>query len=127
MLQHALDDIVATFPCSVIFSRLPVSISIVSSISTLSSRAVKAGAVVSFNSSSNSRLNQREFCNAHQLEPNRYGQSEIWTRPLTIEAALDICDQYGLSLDWLYRGDWSRLPHHLAIDIAPIDATERKH
>ena len=67
MLQHALDDIVATFPCSVIFSRLPVSISIVSSISTLSSRAVKAGAVVSFNSSSNSRLNQREFATRTNL------------------------------------------------------------
>ena len=46
----------ARFPCSAIFSRLPVSISIVSSISARlsSSSAVIAGAAVSFNSSSNS-------------------------------------------------------------------------
>ena len=46
----------ARLPCSAIFSRLPVSISIVSSISArLSSSSVAiAGAVVSFNSSSSS-------------------------------------------------------------------------
>ena len=46
----------ARLPCSAIFSRLPVSISIVSSISARlsSSSAAIAGAAVSFNSSSNS-------------------------------------------------------------------------
>ena len=46
---------------------------------------------------------------------------------LAIEAALDICDQYGLCLDWLYRNDRSRLPHHLAIDLAHTEVTELHH
>jgi len=61
------------------------------------------------------------------LKPNRYSQYETGVRALTIEAALRICDEYGVSLDWLYRGDRSRLPHHLAIDIARIEAAERGH
>jgi len=59
------------------------------------------------------------------LKPNRYSQYETGVRALTIDAAQRICDAYGVSLDWLYRGDRARLPHHLAIDIARIEATER--
>jgi transcriptional regulator with XRE-family HTH domain len=59
------------------------------------------------------------------LKPNRYSQYETGVRALTIDAALRICAEYGVSLDWLYRGDRSRLPHHLAIDIARIEAAER--
>jgi len=61
------------------------------------------------------------------LKPNRYSQYETGVRALTIEAALRICDEYGISLDWLYRGDRSRLPHQLAIDIARIEVGERRH
>jgi hypothetical protein len=43
---------------------------------------------------------------------------------LTIDAAHRLCDEYGVTLDWLYRGDRSRLPHHLAIDIAQIEAAD---
>jgi transcriptional regulator with XRE-family HTH domain len=61
------------------------------------------------------------------LKPNRYNQYESGARPLTIVAALNICDQYGVTLDWLYRGDRSTLPHRLAIDIARIEAAEPQH
>jgi len=70
-------------------------------------------------------LNQREFAMRANLKPNRYSQYETGVRALTIDAALRICDEYGISLDWLYRGDRSRLPHHLAIDIARIEGAER--
>ncbi len=61
------------------------------------------------------------------MKQNRYSQYETGTRPLTIDAAHRICDEYGVTLDWLYRGDRSRLPHHLAIDIAQIEAAESEH
>jgi transcriptional regulator with XRE-family HTH domain len=61
------------------------------------------------------------------LKPNRYSQYETGVRALTIDAALRICNEYGISLDWLYRGDRSSLPHHLAIDIARIEAAERRY
>jgi hypothetical protein len=49
------------------------------------------------------------------------------TSGLTIDAAHRIPDEYGLTFDWLYRGDRSTLPHKLAIDIARIEAAEREH
>ena len=69
-------------------------------------------------------VNQREFARRANLKPNRYSQYETGARPLTIDAAHSICDEYGVTLDWLYRGDRSRLPHHLAIDIARIEAAD---
>jgi transcriptional regulator with XRE-family HTH domain len=50
-------------------------------------------------------LNQREFATRADLKPNRYSQYATGTRPLAVEAALDICDEYSLSVDWLYRAD----------------------
>ena len=70
-------------------------------------------------------LNQTEFAMRANLSQNRYNQYESGVRPLTIDAAHRICDEYGVTLDWLYRGDRSRLPHHLAIDIARIETSER--
>ena len=61
------------------------------------------------------------------MKQNRYSQYETGTRTLTIDAAHRICDEYGVTLDWLYRGDRSKLPHHLAIDIARIEVAEAKH
>ena len=69
-------------------------------------------------------VNQTEFARRVNLKPNRYSQYESATRPLTIDAAISICEEYGLTLDWLFRGDRSMLPHHLAIEIARIEADE---
>ena len=69
-------------------------------------------------------LNQTEFAMRANLKQNRYSQYESGARPLTIIAAHRICDEYGVTLDWLYRGDRSTLPHHLAIDIARIEAAK---
>ena len=68
-------------------------------------------------------MNQREFAIRANLKPNRYSQYETGARPLTIDAAHRICDEYGVTLDWLYRGG-STLPHKLAIEIARIEASE---
>jgi transcriptional regulator with XRE-family HTH domain len=73
------------------------------------------------------RLNPREFAMRVNLKPNRYSQYETRARQLTIDAAQTICDEYGVSPDWLYRGDRSTLPHQLAIDIARIEAAEHEY
>lgn len=44
----------------------------------------------------------------------RYNQYEKGTRLLTLAVALRLCDQYRVTLDWLYRGDPSGLPQALA-------------
>jgi transcriptional regulator with XRE-family HTH domain len=72
-------------------------------------------------------INQTEFARRVHLKQNRYNQYESGARALTIDAANRICDEYGVTLDWLYRGDRSMLPHRLAIDIAQIKAAETNH
>ena len=70
-------------------------------------------------------LNQTEFAMRANLKQNRYSQYESGVRPLTIDAAHRICDEYGVTLDWLYRGDRSGLPHNLAVDIVRIETADR--
>ncbi len=40
-------------------------------------------------------------------------------RPLDVEAAIRLCDRFGLTLDWFYRGDLSRVPKELADQLEP--------
>ena len=37
--------------------------------------------------------------------PNRWSQYETGERTLTLEIANRLVDEYGVTLDWLYRGD----------------------
>ena len=70
-------------------------------------------------------VNQRQFAKRANLRQNRYNQYESGARALTIDAAQKICNEYGVTLDWLFRGDRSMLPHRLAIEIGRIETTER--
>jgi hypothetical protein len=60
------------------------------------------------------------------LTQNRCNQYQTGVRALTVDAAQKNCVEYGVTLSWLYRGDRSMLPHHLAIEIAQIEAGERE-
>ena len=71
-------------------------------------------------------VNQRLFARRANLRPNRYNQYESGARSLTIDAAEKICHEYAVTLDWLFRGDRSMLPHRLAIEITRIEADEEK-
>jgi ribosome-binding protein aMBF1 (putative translation factor) len=42
-------------------------------------------------------------------KPNRWSQYETGERPLTLEIANRLVDEYGVTLDWLYRGDRAAL------------------
>ena len=43
-----------------------------------------------------------------------------------LDAAQKIRDEHGATLDWLYRAHRSMVPHHLAIEIARIEAAEQE-
>jgi transcriptional regulator with XRE-family HTH domain len=62
-------------------------------------------------------LDQQEFGEEAGLSQSRYNKFETGSRPLTLEAAMKLCERWGLTLDWLYRGDPSGLPHKLVTDI----------
>lgn len=57
--------------------------------------------------------NQSEFARRAHLSQNRYNQYETAQRPLTLDAALKLRDTYGLTLDYLFRGDTALVPHGL--------------
>lgn len=58
-------------------------------------------------------VDQQEFGTAAGLSQPRYNQYEKGKRLLTLDAAMKLCEHYGLTLDWLYRGDPSGLPYRL--------------
>lgn len=57
--------------------------------------------------------NQSEFARRAGMSQHRYNQYETGARPLTLDAALKLRDTYGLTLDYLFRGDTALVPHGL--------------
>jgi transcriptional regulator with XRE-family HTH domain len=56
---------------------------------------------------------QAEVAKALDISPQRLGNYITGTRPLDIETATEICDQFGLTLDFLYRGTMHTLPKEI--------------
>jgi ribosome-binding protein aMBF1 (putative translation factor) len=54
-----------------------------------------------------------ELCRRIGCKPNRWSQYEGGERRITLEIADKICEAYGVTLDWIYRGDPSALPSKL--------------
>lgn len=59
-------------------------------------------------------LTQTDFCEGAGISQPRYSPFESGKRRLSLDAALALCTHYAVTLDWLYRGDPSGLPVHLA-------------
>jgi DNA-binding XRE family transcriptional regulator len=69
-------------------------------------------------------LTGTEFARRARIAQNAYSQYETGRRLLTVTVAMRLCTVYGLSMDWLFRGDPSSLPYALAGKImAPGSAT----
>jgi transcriptional regulator with XRE-family HTH domain len=64
-------------------------------------------------------LNAREFGRGARIPPNALSQYEKGEdRRLTIGPAIRICEEYGLTLDYLYRNQRWTLPADLRMKIA---------
>lgn len=62
-------------------------------------------------------LGQNEFARRAGIASNTYNQYEQGKNIPRLDIANQLCDQYGITLDWIYRGDASGLPLHLATAI----------
>lgn len=60
------------------------------------------------------RLTQVAFAGGAGIAPNTYNQWEKGKQRPDLDQAQALCDAYGLTLDWIYRGDASGLPYNLA-------------
>lgn len=62
-------------------------------------------------------LSAAELCKRLDIKANRWSQYENGERLVTLPVAVALCDEFGLSLDWIYRGNPSQLPHDLRLKI----------
>lgn len=58
-------------------------------------------------------ISQAELCRQIRCATNRWNQYEKGERRITITVANRLADEYGASLDWIYRGDPKALPNQL--------------
>jgi len=50
---------------------------------------------------------------------NAWSMYESGERRITLPVAIKFCTEYGLTLDWIYRADPSRLPHEVRMKLPP--------
>jgi transcriptional regulator with XRE-family HTH domain len=62
-------------------------------------------------------LDQQQFGTRAGMSQSQYNQYETGKRLITLASAMKLCEEYGLTLDWVYRGDPSGLPYRLATAI----------
>lgn len=65
-------------------------------------------------------LTAAEVCRLISCKPNRWSQYENGERKITLEIANKLCDQFGLTLDWIYRANPANLPHNLALKLRKV-------
>lgn len=56
---------------------------------------------------------QMEFAAAANISPQALNNYERGRSRPALEIALALCNRFGLTLDWIYRGDAGGLPHRL--------------
>lgn len=59
-------------------------------------------------------INQAEFAERANIPNNTYNQYEQAKGRPSLDFAFKLRDTYGLTLDWIYDGDPSGLPHRIA-------------
>jgi transcriptional regulator with XRE-family HTH domain len=60
-------------------------------------------------------ISAADLCKRIRIKPNRWSQYENGERRITMAVANKLCDEFGLSLDWIYRADPAHLPHALRL------------
>ena len=66
-------------------------------------------------------LSQSDVARAIDVRANTYNQWEHGKRLIDPLVASRLCDQFGVTMDWIYRGNMSSLPHHLAEKLVRVD------
>lgn len=72
------------------------------------------------------RLTQRDFALGAEIQPTTYGQYETGARLISPARAIELCQTYQLTLDWIYMGELAGLPYRLAAAIKALQELERQ-
>ena len=68
------------------------------------------------------KLSQAEICRQTKIHASAWNNAETGDNRLVYDNALKLCRRYGLTLDWLMRGDIRQIPAELAKKIAEVEA-----
>lgn len=67
------------------------------------------------------RLKQAALCRQTGIAPNTYNQWEQERGRPDLDGAMKLCDAFGITLDWIYRGSYAGLPYEIAEGIRNIE------
>jgi DNA-binding XRE family transcriptional regulator len=56
-----------------------------------------------------------QLCRRLGIAENRWSQYENGKRRITMPVAIRLCDEFGLTLDWIYRGNPAHLPNSIRL------------
>jgi transcriptional regulator with XRE-family HTH domain len=68
------------------------------------------------------KLTQRRLCAITGIETNTWNNAETGKNRLGLDSAIRLCDETGLTLDWIFRGVRAGLPHGVAEALRQIEA-----
>lgn len=63
------------------------------------------------------QLRPVDLCKRIGIKENRWSQYEGGERRITLQVANLLCDEFGLTLDWIYRANPAGLSHELRMKI----------
>lgn len=61
-----------------------------------------------------------DVCKRIKVGASAWSQYESGDRRITVKVAIRFSEEFGLSLDWIYRADPSRLPNALRIKMRDV-------
>ncbi|WP_146589422.1 helix-turn-helix domain-containing protein [Puniceibacterium confluentis] len=64
-----------------------------------------------------STLSRKDWATAQGFKVSQYNNWENGTRRIPLEAADRFCEQFSLTLDWIYRGKWAGLPKDVSEEL----------
>ncbi|WP_051548139.1 helix-turn-helix domain-containing protein [Sneathiella glossodoripedis] len=62
-------------------------------------------------------MNQKQFALSLGYNPTQYTNWETGARRIPVDMAIRLVERFGLTLDYIYLGDVSALPHELALKL----------
>lgn len=65
-------------------------------------------------------ISAADLCKRIKVKANRWSQYESGERRITIAVANKLCDEFDLSLDWIYRANPAQLPHALRLKMRQV-------
>jgi DNA-binding XRE family transcriptional regulator len=71
-------------------------------------------------------MSQADFAKGAGINDNTYNQYEKAKKRPSIENAIQLCNRYNITLDWIYRGEASGLRHELATMVLGLQKTNFK-